>query len=265
MNATTALDMSHKRSTSVAMPAGRLFRAYVMEAKFETIRMLRMLGFAVPFLVLPFALYLFVGLFLGKEGGNARIVDQLFAGISAFGVMGPGMFGFGIAIALERDQGVLALKRALPMPPAAYLFGKMFMAMLFATIVMITLVIAGTLSHAPITAWQYLSMSIVNVLASLPFCAIGMFVGVFTSGKSAPAFVNLLYVPMFSIGELWYEMPKSISWLPPFSPAYHLKKLSLWAASAPSGNDGALIHIAVLAALTLLCSFVAIRRLTRVG
>jgi ABC-2 type transport system permease protein len=257
MNATTVMDLSGDLSRAAAMPPGRLFRAYFTEAKYESIRMLRMLGFALPFLVIPVALYLFVGLFLGKEGGNSKIVSHLFAGISAFGVMGPAMFGFGIVIAMERSEGLLALKRALPMPPAAYLLGKMLMAMLFAAIIMTTLVIAATFSHAPLTAWQYLNISIVNVPGSLPFCAIGMLIGSFTSAKSAPAFVNLLYVPMFLLGELWLELPKSIEWLAWTSPAFHLKRLAL--------GDSPFIHVSVLAGLTLLCSMVAVRRLARVG
>jgi ABC-2 type transport system permease protein len=257
MNATTVMDLSGDLSRAATMPPGRLFRAYFTEAKYESIRMLRMLGFALPFLVIPVALYLFVGLFLGKEGGNAKIVSHLFAGISAFGVMGPAMFGFGIVIAMERSEGLLALKRALPMPPAAYLLGKMLMAMLFAAIIMTTLVIAATFSHAPLTAWQYLNISIVNVPGSLPFCAIGMLIGSFTSAKSAPAFVNLLYVPMFLLGELWLELPKSIEWLAWTSPAFHLKRLAL--------GDSPFIHVSVLAGLTLLCSMVAVRRLARVG
>jgi hypothetical protein len=84
-----------------------------------------------------------------------------------------------------------------------------------------------------------------------------MLIGTFTSAKSAPAFVNLLYVPMFLLGELWLELPKSIEWLAWTSPAFHLKKLAL--------GDSPLIHISILAALTLLCSLVALRRLSRVG
>jgi ABC-2 type transport system permease protein len=264
MNATTAMTISSDSIRATAMPAGRLFQAYFTEAKYECVRMLRMLGFALPFLVLPFALYLFVGLFLGKEGGNPKVVSFLFAGISAFGVMGPAMFGFGIVIATERSEGILALKRALPMPRAAYLLGKMLMAMLFAAIIMTTMVIAATFSHAPLTAWQYLNISVVNVLGSVPFCAIGMLIGVFTSAKSAPAIVNLLYVPMFLFGELWYELPKSIEWLAQASPAFHLKRLALSAAGAP-GSGGSLVHIAVLGGLTLVCSLISVRRLARVG
>ena len=31
-----------------------------------------------------------------------------------FGAMGPGLFGFGVSLAIEREQGLLRLKQALP-------------------------------------------------------------------------------------------------------------------------------------------------------
>lgn len=37
----------------------------------------------------------------------------VFAAFSVFGVAGPGMFGFGMVVALEREQGLVRLKRAL--------------------------------------------------------------------------------------------------------------------------------------------------------
>ncbi len=33
-----------------------------------------------------------------------------------FSVIGPGMFGLGIGLAIERQSGILTLKRAMPMP-----------------------------------------------------------------------------------------------------------------------------------------------------
>ena len=53
------------------------------------------------------------------------------------GVMGPALFAFGMAVAVDRDFGLLRLKRALPMPPMAYLLGKMGMSMLFSALVML--------------------------------------------------------------------------------------------------------------------------------
>ena len=47
----------------------------------------------------------------------------LFATYSVFGVMAPGLFGFGVAVAIERERGWLALKRVAPMPPVLAVSG----------------------------------------------------------------------------------------------------------------------------------------------
>jgi ABC-2 type transport system permease protein len=39
-----------------------------------------------------------------------------------------------VSLAFEREQGLLILKQALPMPPGSYLIGRMFNAMVFVCI-----------------------------------------------------------------------------------------------------------------------------------
>jgi len=41
----------------------------------------------------------------------------VFAGLTTFGMIGPGLFGFGAAVAIERAHGLLRLRRA-PAPQA---------------------------------------------------------------------------------------------------------------------------------------------------
>src|SRR5271157_5485862 len=129
MNPTTTLDAPAMAASST-MPASRVFHAYFTETKYELIRTLRMPGFLLPFLVLPVALFLFFGVMLGATK-DPKIALYLFTGMSVFGIIGPAMFGFGIFVAMDREQGMLTLKRALPMPPLAYLLAKTIMAMLF--------------------------------------------------------------------------------------------------------------------------------------
>ncbi len=156
MSAAT-LEMKHEPVLTRAMPGGRLFGAYFTEAKYETIRMLRTPAFAIPFLALPVALYLLFAVLLFGAALRADPKGAMFAfiGFDVFGVMGPGIFGFGMVVALEREQGLLALKRAMPMPPSAYLAAKLCMAMLFGLIVTVTMIIAAlTLGHLPLNAGQ---------------------------------------------------------------------------------------------------------------
>ncbi len=210
--------------------------------------------------------------------GDPTVAKLMFVNWSVFGVMGPGMFGFGMFVATEREQGLLRLKRALPMPPAVYLLAKLVMAMLFAGIVMATLVLAAVaLGHPGLSVGQYVGISLIAMLGSLPFCAVGLFIGTRTSGKSAPAFANLAYLPFMHLGGLFYPLPKSVQPLEFLSPAFYLDKLGLRLAGAPSldqlatgvtgpsSHGSSVIFVAVLAAITVIFTALAIRRLARVG
>src|ERR1700730_4121202 len=116
-----------------SMSTARLFHAYLSEAKYETVRMLRTPAFAIPFLGLPALLYLLFGVVIfGPAIHNDPQAGRfIFAAFALFGVMGPGMFGFGMLVAGEREHGLLTLKRALPMPPPAYLVAKLLLAAMF--------------------------------------------------------------------------------------------------------------------------------------
>ena len=126
--------------------------AYVQEARCEILRYLRNPGFLLPIILFPAAFYLMFGVALAEHSapGAAR---YLLASYSTFGVMAPGLFGFGVSLALERDSGLLTLKRALPMPPGAYLLGKMLMAMVVAAVVgVLLLLLAVFLAGVELTA-----------------------------------------------------------------------------------------------------------------
>jgi ABC-2 type transport system permease protein len=248
------------------MPVGRVFRAYVVEAKYESLRMLRAPAFAGPFLALPVLLYLLFGVLLFGEalGKDPKAAVFLFLGFSVLGVMGPGMFGFGVSVAVEREHGLLKLKRALPAPGAAYLLAKMAMAMMFVTIVMATMIAAAPVGHLQLNFGQLASVSAVCILGATPFCAIGLFIGTWASGKSAPAFVNLLYLPMIYLSGFLFPLPKSMWWVERMSPAFHLHQLALRAMGASSVGDP-LVHFAVLAMVTVGLTWLAMRRLALVG
>jgi ABC-2 type transport system permease protein len=252
---------------SAVMSNARLLRAYLSEARFESLRMFRVLGFSLPFLVLPAALYLLFGVVLfGEVVRNDLAAGKfLFAAFAAFGVMGPGMFGFGATVATEREQGLLTLKRALPAPPGAYLLAKLLMTMLFAFIAMATMIPSALLlGHLPLTFAQCASVTAINIFGSLPFCAIGLFIGTRASGKASIALVNLIYVPMMHVSGLFYPLPKFLRSISPVWPSYHLQQLVFAALGAPFYGRTA-VHVAVLAGVTLVLTALSIRRLARVG
>jgi ABC-2 type transport system permease protein len=249
------------------LPRVSLPRIYALESKHEFLRLLRAPSFAVPTLLFPAMFYfLFAVLFVKNATGDFHANIYLLATYGVFGVMAPGLFGFGVSVALDRERGWLTLKRAQPMPPGAYLASKLAMAMLFAaTIFTILAVLAMTVGGVtlPLAAW--LKLFIVEIFGVLPFCAIGLCIGTLVSGQAAPAVVNLIYLPMSFLSGLWMPLtilPPVVREIAPLWPAYHLGQLALSAVGQPS-EGATLAHVAALAAVTIVFLAVARRRLAR--
>lgn len=253
------------RDAGLAPPSS--LRIYLLEARHEFLRMLRTPSFALPVLLFPALFYTLFGLVLNRaDGGTAA--RYLLATYGVFGVMGAGMFGFGVVVAMERERGFLAYKRALPMPPGAYLFAKMAMAMLFSTLISGMLaVLAATLGGVSLAPWQWLALLAINVAGVLPFCAIGLFVGTLVGGQGAPAVLNLLYLPMAFLSGLWLPLkmlPPLFATLAPVWPSYHLSQVALRVVGM-DGGDSMLVHVAMPVAMTALFFALARRRLRQVG
>jgi ABC-2 type transport system permease protein len=207
--------------------------------------------------------YLMFGVLL-NHGEASR---YLLASYGAFGIMGPGLFGFGVSLAIERDGGLLTLKRALPMPPGAYLLGKMVMAMIAATIVMVLLLLIGVSLAQVVLSWgQVLALLLTGMFGVLPFCALGMFVGTLLKGQGAPGLLNLVYLPMAFLSGLWLPLsmlPRVLQQVAPIWPSYHLNQLT---QAAVGLNDGPLLgHVLVLIGFAAVFLLMAARRLRRHG
>jgi ABC-2 type transport system permease protein len=247
-------------------PRVSLPRIYALESKHEFLRLLRAPAFAVPTLLFPPMFYLlFAILFVGPHS-DFQARTYLLATYGVFGIMAPSLFGFAVAVALDRERGWLTFKRALPMPPGAYLCAKLAMAMLFALVIFTILATLGTVVggvRLPFDAWA--SLLAVEVFGTLPFCAIGLFIGTLANGQAAPAIVNLVYLPMSFLSGLWMPvsaLPDTVRALTPLWPAFHLGQLALAAVGQPTTGSIA-THVLVLAGFTALFFFLARRRLAR--
>ena len=242
-----------------------LLRARLLEAKYEFLGLLRTPIFALPTLLFPAMFYLLFGVAMNRGGGAGQ---YLLATYGVFGVMGAALFGFGVTVAMDRDQGLLALKRALPVPPGAYLASKMAMALLFSAIVSLLLaVIAATLAGVSLAPAQWLLLWAVHVAGALPFCALGLYVGTRASGAAAPVVVNLLYLPMAFLSGLWLPLsmlPDALARLAPAWPSYHHAQLALKVVGMDAGQPVAL-HLGVLLAVTFGFFVLARARLARRG
>ncbi|UGB37267.1 ABC transporter permease [Frateuria soli] len=248
-----------------AMPAGRVLGAYLAEARSECLRYLRAPGFMLPITLFPCMFYLVFGVLMAR-GEGADAARYLLASYATFGVMSPGLFGFGVSLALERDGGLLTLKRALPMPPGAYLLGKMLMAMAAAAFVVLFLLGLSQVAHVSLSPAQAAALLATGVLGVLPFCAMGMFIGTLVKGQGGPGVLNLVYLPMSFLSGLWFPLPmlpRVLQQAAPLWPSYHLDRLAL--AAVGMGHGALVGHVLVLLGFTAAFLLLAARRLRRYG
>ena len=245
-----------------AEPSHSSWRSYLLEAKCEFLRMMREPSFGVPVIAFPAFFYLLFGVALNR--GSAGAAEYLLATYGAFGVIGAAMFGFGVTVAIDREQGFLRLKRALPTPPGAPLLAKMGMAMIFSAIISVLLAtLAATLAGVRLLPSQWFLL-LVNVLGGLPFAAIGMYVGTLVGGNAAPALLNVLYLPMAFLSGLWLPLamlPAIFAKLAMLWPAYHLGQVALKVVGHDAGQP-LWLHVLVLVAATAAFFMLALRRLS---
>lgn len=252
-----------------AMPSGRLIGAYLADLQFELVRMLRTPGMTLPFLLMPIPVYLLFGVVIpgaaiDKEPG---IANYLFSGWCAFAVMGPALFAPGCALAVEREAGLLRLKRALPAPAGSWLVAKTLMAVLFSAFSVTSVAIAALLvGKISLSGWQVAALASTMVVGAVPFCAIGLAVGTYASGSATPAILNMFFLPMIWLSGLFFPLPAFLERWVIIWPAFHLNQLAI-AASGMSGFSfiPPQMAAAALVGVTVLFGGVAIRRLARKG
>lgn len=263
----TTLPEVNSNDSAPSMPAGRVLRAYLTEARYTLLPMLRMPAFSVPMIGLPIFLYLLIGTMVVAQAASddPNLGVFIFSGFLVFAVTGPGMFGFGIGLAVERQSGVLNLKRAQPMPPGANLLAKMITAMATSAIVMPLLItLAMWLGHVHFTADQIMKLVLVSMLGVLPFCAIGFLIGTLVSGSAAPGIVNLIYFPMLYLSGMFFPLPEFLQTWALIWPTFYLNQLA-WSAAGLESIINVKICAALLLGITVLCTGLAARRLSRVG
>lgn len=235
-------------------PARRsLVRIWLEESRCEILKAIRMPAYSLPTLAFPAVFYVMFGIVFGggRAFGDVPVATYLLATYGAFGVMGVAFFGFGVGLAIERGQGWMLAKRASPMPIWAYFAAKMSMALLFALAVMVLLVVLGVgPGDVSVHPGILLRVAATVIAGALPFCAIGLLLAYVAGPNSAPAVVNLIYLPMAFLSGMWMPieaLPEVLQRIAVFLPAYHYAQLALRAVGAGQGKPVA-YHVAVLVA-----------------
>lgn len=232
----------------------RALRVYRTEARQEFLKLIRIPIFAASTIALPLMFYVIFGIaFSGQQANGVVVSTYLLVTYGAFGVIGAALFGFGVSVAVERGQGWMRLKRVAPMPPQAYFVAKVLMSLTIATIIVLSLFALGAiLGGVRLAPGEWVAVGSALVAGALPFSAMGLAFGYLVGPNSAPAVLNLAWLPMAFASGLWIpigQLPPLVQSIAPFLPPYHFVQLALGTIGASEGGSP-LGHLAALLGFT---------------
>ena len=251
------------------LPPGRAAGAYLTEIRFELTRILRNPALAIPMMLVPVGLYLLLAVVIF---GDAAAKDPsmglfFFVGFAVLGVTMPGLFTISASLAMEREMGLMKLKRAQPAPAGSWLVAKIVCGVVFSALAYLPMLAAALITgKLPLSGAQIAAMSAALLLGTIPFCALGLLMGALVKGSAAPGFANLIYLPGCYLSGLFFPLPQSMHWQTPLWPQFHVGQLAMHAADVQKFQFiPATMAAATLLGFTVLFSAVAIWRLARKG
>lgn len=240
---------------------GSLLRVYRTEAWQEFLKLIRLPIFAVTTIVLPLMFYVIFGItFAGEQAHGVGMTTYMLVTYGAFGVIGAALFGFGVSVAVERGQGWMRLKRVAPMPPLGYFIAKVIMSLAVATIIVLAMFILGAfVGGVRLAPQQWVAAGLALIAGALPFSAMGLAFGYLVGPNSAPAVLNLVWLPMAFVSGLWIpisQLPDVVQSVGVALPPYHFVQLALGTIGASEGGSP-VVHGAAVLGFTLLFLVVA--------
>jgi len=242
----------------------RLAGLFAKEAKYEVLKNTRIPIYAISTIAFPLMFYVLFGIVLTPSNpvNRSQEATYLLATMGTFGVMGASLFGFAVSLAMERGQGWLQVKRASPMPLPAYFTAKLVSATLFsAAIATVLLTIGFVFAHVRLAPVQALEFIAVLMSAAIPFGAMGLALGYIAKPNSAPAIVNLVYLPLSFCSGLWipsFLLPKILQEVARVLPPYHISQLALHAVGMSREAGSIAGHVQALTGFTLLFLGIAV-------
>lgn len=255
--------------SQAANPARRIWGAYLEETRCEALRLVRNPALALPITLMPVALYALFALLIAGEAidKDPSVGVFMFAAFSIMATSMPALFGACTTLAMEREMGLLRLKRAQPAPTGSWLVAKIVCGVGFGILAYLPLLgVALWSGKLSLDTGAVTAMSAVMIGSSIPFCAMGLMVGSMIAGSAAAGYANLIYLPGCYLSGMFFPLPQSMHWQVPIWPQFHVGQLAMHAAGATQHQYVPVqMALGAVVGFTALFSAVAIWRLARKG
>ena len=153
------------------------------------------------------------------------VIFNVLFGANAAGFFTPAIIVFGVVTAtytnlamtvtIARDAGILKRIRGTPLPPWAYLAGRIGHAVLVALLLVVIVAAFGALVYGVAVPWEALpAILLVLAVSAAAFSALGLAVsGLIPNADAAPAVVNATILPVLFISNVFVQMENAPDWL----------------------------------------------------
>ncbi len=224
--------------------------------------------FAFPLMFLVIFTLIFGNRTIDVPGGSTKAATFYVAAITAFSVITACYTNVAMTVTFARDQGILKRIRGTPLPPLAFLTGKIINSILIGILLVAIVVAFGRVFYGVDVPGHTMPAFILTlVVGSASFCALGLAVtGFISNAEAAPAVVNGSILPLLFISDVFIRSNDAPAWLNTLANVFPIKHFSeaLQTAVNPfeRGSGFEWGHLAVIAVWGLLGLIVAARKFT---
>lgn len=202
--------------------------------KFEILRSVRNVRFLVFIAGFPVLLYLIYA----KQNGTSEgltVAALLMVSMATWSGMGSAMFATGPQLARERQSGWMRQLRVSPISAPRWFGAKLAQALLLIIpgFALLTALAFGY-GHVHLAAARIALLAAVLVLGLIPFCVLGLVIGLVFDGQTAQvaqmltmillAFLGGIFIPFHNLPHVMQDIGRAL-------PSYHLVQLG-WNAVA---------------------------------
>ena len=230
----------------------------------EIRRMYRDRRFVFFTVALPVGFYLLWSSIFAKNGDTDAgtgldAKTYLLVSMAAFGAIGAALTTTGARLAAERQSGWLRQLQVTPLRPWAVITTKIIASMCLALPAIVTVGLTAALTqHVRLSPGQWASMIALMWVGTLPFAALGTFIGSLVGADAAQPLTVACYLVLSILGGVWMSvsvLPSGMRAVAHWTPSNRFADLgwSVVAGHAPSASD-----LLILAGWTVLLGALAI-------
>ncbi len=178
---------------------------------------------AAAFFTFAFPLLFMVifNVIFGGSGGNPgqRAADFFTPSIIVFAVITATFTNIAMTVTAARERGILKRVRGSPLPPWAYLAGRIGQAVSIALLLVVIVAAFGAIFYGVEVPWGRMPALLLTLaVAAASFCALGLALTAFIPNEdAAPAVVNAVILPLLFISDVFIRIDGMEGWLPTVS------------------------------------------------